>query len=83
MLSVENRNNKDLRTVGALFYQCCDELQDIQFVEAIQLIIDILKKALYEKLMLTKQQVNEFLDYFVAALPAFFKEKLVLLSCES
>jgi hypothetical protein len=43
MLSIENRNNKDLRTIGGLFYQCCDELQDIQFCEALQLIIDTLK----------------------------------------
>lgn len=84
MLAVENHNNnKDWRTVGALFYQCCDELQDIQFVEAIQLIIDLLKFALYDKLMLSKEQISEFLDYFIASLPAFIKEKLVLLSCES
>jgi hypothetical protein len=83
MLAVENRNNKDWRTVGALFYQCCDELQDIQFIDAIQLIIDLLKNALYDKLMLSKEQISQFLDYFIAALPAFIKEKLVLLFCES
>ena len=42
MLAVENRSNTDWRTVGAWFYYCCDELQDIQFIEAIQLIIDVL-----------------------------------------
>jgi hypothetical protein len=83
MLAVENRNNTDLRTVGALFYHCCDELQDIQFIEAIQLIIDILKNALQQKLMISKEQISEFIDYFINALPVFLKEKLSLLFCES
>ncbi len=38
MLAVENRNNTDLRTIGTLFYYCCDELEDIKFHEALQLI---------------------------------------------
>ncbi|WP_068557791.1 IS4 family transposase, partial [Thermotalea metallivorans] len=45
MLAVENRNNTDLRTIGALFYYCCDELEDIKFLEALQLIIEALKTA--------------------------------------
>lgn len=38
MLAVENRNNTDLRTIGALFYYCCDELEYIKFLEVLQLI---------------------------------------------
>ena len=71
MLAVENRNNTDLRTVGALFYHCCDELQDIQFIEAIQLIIDMLKNAFATKLMISKEQISEFIDYFINAYPYF------------
>jgi hypothetical protein len=58
MLSIEKRNNKDLRTIGGLFYQCCDGLQDIQFCEALQLIIDTLKNILSEKLILSKQHCS-------------------------
>lgn len=79
MLSIESRNNSDVRTVGGLFYHCCDELQDIQFFEAIQIILDLLKSALYEKLSLTKEQINSFLDYFISTLPTFIKEKLAFL----
>lgn len=43
MLSLKNRNSKDLRTVGGFFYQCCDELQDVQFYEALQILIPTLK----------------------------------------
>ena len=83
MLSVENRNCQDDRTIGGLFYICCDELQDIQYLEAIQLIIDLLKNALNEKLSLSKDMINDFLDYFISTLPSFLKEKLVFLSYES
>lgn len=83
MLAVENRNNTDLRTIGALFYYCCDELEDIKFLEALQFIIEALKTALQEKLFLTKETINEFLDYFVSTLPDYIKAKLSVASCES
>ncbi len=83
MLAVENRNNTDLRTIGALFYYCCDELEDIKFLEALQLIIEALKIALQEKLFLTKETINEFLNYFVSSLPDYIKAKLSVASCES
>jgi len=83
MLSTQSRNNEDLRTIGGLFFNCCDELQDIKFIEAIQVILGLLKNALQEKLSLTKEQINSFLDYFVSTLPAFLKERLVFLPCES
>lgn len=79
MLAMESRNNTDFRTVGGLFYHCCDELEDIKFFEAIQIILDLLKAALYEKLSLTKTQINDFLEYFISTLPSFIKEKLAFL----
>lgn len=83
MLAVENRNNTDLRTIGALFYYCCDKLDDIKFLEALQLIIEALKTALQEKLFLTRETITEFLGYFVATLPDYIKLKLSVASCES
>jgi hypothetical protein len=83
MLSVENRNNKDLRTFGPLFYYCCDELQDIKFLEAMQIVIDTFNHTLQEKLYLSKEQVSELIDYFMSCLPTYIKEKLMLCSCDS
>lgn len=83
MLSLENRKNKDLRTIGGLFYHCCDEIQDIQFCEALQLIIDTIKNVLSEKLMLSKEIITSIIDSFIEALPCYIKVKLSLFSCES
>jgi hypothetical protein len=83
MLAVENRSYTDLRTIGALFYYWCDELEDIKFFEALLLILEALKTALQEKLFLTKETINEFLDYFVSTLPDHIKVNLSVISCES
>ena len=83
MLAFENRNNTDFRTIGALFYYCCDELEDIKFFEALQLIIEALKFTLQKKLFLSKETIDEFLSYFVSSLPDYIKAKLLVVSCES
>ena len=83
MLFTQSRNNEDLRTIGGLFFDCCDELEDIQFFKVIQIILELLKNALQDELSLTKERINSFLDYFISTLPVFIKERLVFLSCES
>ncbi|WP_102398663.1 IS4 family transposase [Haloimpatiens massiliensis] len=83
MLTLESRKNNDVRTIGGFFYQCCDELQDVKFCEVMNLIIDILKNVLTEKLLLSKDIIDSIIDSFIAALPCYIKEKLVFLSCES
>ena len=37
MLSTQSSNNEDLCTIGGLFFNCCDELQDIQFLKLFKL----------------------------------------------
>ena len=38
-LAVEQRETVDDRTIGELFYQCCDEIADITFIEALKRIL--------------------------------------------
>ncbi|NRT90800.1 hypothetical protein DE167_000791 [Clostridium beijerinckii] len=83
MLSIENRNNSDLITIGGLFYYCCDEMHDIKFCKALQLIIHTLKNVLTEKIMLSKELISSIIYSFIEALLCYIKEKLSLLSCES
>ncbi|MDF9410097.1 transposase [Pelotomaculum isophthalicicum JI] len=83
MLALESRNSRDLRTIGNLFYTCCDELQDISFVTALFLLFDLLKEALREHLSLSGQKLEEFISQFISSLPSFFKDRLQLSVCES
>lgn len=83
MLALENRENKDPRTLGNLFYLCCDELKEISFAEAFQLILTILKNTLRKHLTITDNAFNDLINNFITCLPAFLKGRLQLLSCES
>lgn len=76
MLALESRNERDPRTIGNLFYICCDELQDITFTESLFLLFEKLKDSLRNFLSLTGQQLNEFLDQFISSLPSYFKARL-------
>lgn len=78
MLAYENRLNTDMRSIGDLFYICCDELKDIQIFEALHLILTILKQVLREKLVMSEQDVKKALDLFFSALPVLFREKLAV-----
>lgn len=83
MLSLENRNNQDYRSFGALFYLCNDELQDISFSEAIQLLLKYLVNFMKNNFHLPEELIDMFLDCFVNALPSHIKVRLVFLGCES
>jgi len=42
MLALQSRNSRDHRTLGKLFYMCCDEWKDISFTNALSLLFEIL-----------------------------------------
>ncbi|WP_373291220.1 IS4 family transposase [Paenibacillus marchantiophytorum] len=72
-LAMETRENKDQRTLGHLFYVCCDELEDIKLATTLMLLVDLLKQAIQEVLLLTEEQFQEIFDRFTASLPKFYK----------
>lgn len=41
LLALESRETEDPRTLGHLFYVCCDELEDLKFASAILLLMDL------------------------------------------
>jgi len=83
MLAIESRENRDPRTLGNLFYVCCDEMEDIKFASAILLLLDLLKRALQEVLLLTEEQFQKIFEYFIPSLPTYIKSLLGVQACES
>jgi hypothetical protein len=83
MLALESRNGEDPRTIGDLFYVCCDELQDISLVEALQRIFSLMEQLLREQLQLAEDEIRKLIDYLLSNLPSFFKERLAVCYCES
>ena len=82
-LTLENRECKDQRTLGELFFLICEELSDISFAAALALIISTLGQCLDDFLYLAKEQVSAFVKQFVGMLPAYIKDKMVIGVCES
>jgi DDE superfamily endonuclease len=83
MLSLEERNTKDDRTIGNLFYLCCDELQDIKFIDSITLLLNLIKNEITKHLTLSKESFNAIFDSFMLSLPSHIKINLGFISCES
>lgn len=83
LLSLENRENKDLCSVNEGFRYLCDELEDISFSFAFELIMRSLSASCSDFLRLSSDQLSAFVDHFIASLPAFIKQKLPFSSCES
>jgi hypothetical protein len=83
MLAVAARRNQDPRTIGELFYACYDEIQDITLMEALTLLLELLKSTIKQVLVLSEEKVKELLSHFVNSLPAWLREKVILMNCES
>lgn len=82
ILAFEKRQNEDERSFGELFFLCCAEIADIQLSDALELIFGSLKEVLEECLFLSKLQISQIIDVFIAKLPSHFasifqKKKLV------
>ena len=77
MLAVSSREEEDPRTIGQLFYMCCDEVEDLRFSEAILMILEVLGSMLAEELLFTDEQIQPFLDRLFDNLPAFLQKPLL------
>ena len=78
LLSLQQRNNTDDRTIGELFLLMIDELADITFGHALQLIVDIMLQMIQEQFGLSDDQLNEFMNQFVDRLPLSYQHVLRL-----
>jgi len=83
ILAVENRDVNDKRSLGELFFLCCDELPDIKFTEALESLLEILKETIQEILFLTKNELEFFVSKFISKLPKIFKSKFGYLVSET
>lgn len=78
LLSLQQRNSSDDRTISELFLLMIDELADITFGHALQLIVDILLQMVQERFGLSDEQLEEFMNEFVGRLPISYQHALRL-----
>ena len=69
MLSIENRESQDERSLGELFLYFSDEMADITWIQAFHLLMDTFKEKLSDYLELSEKQISSLMDAFMKALP--------------
>lgn len=76
MLSLEGRESNDERSLGELFLYFSDEMSDITWIQAFQLLLQMFREMLNDNLDVTDDKINELVDSFMNAIPALLKSKL-------
>jgi hypothetical protein len=82
LLSWMERKSKDDRTLGDLFYQCCEELMDLRVIDALYLCFSYMIATVTEEIQITKSVIDKLYTSFVDRLPSWIKESRVATFCE-
>ena len=75
-LAVEQRESKDDRSIGELFYLSVDELPDVCIAQALRLLVSLFAKRLQEHPMYDEADIQELLELFLSELPLLLSQKL-------
>ena len=76
MIAYEQRKNSDERTLGELFFFFVDELADINFNQAFQIIMKAVFESLYVVFKLSDEQMDQFINSMYEALPDYMRKYL-------
>ena len=76
MLSVQNRESEDPRTMGELFQFFCDELKEAPWIAALEQLLKLFSNYLGEHFDISKEDVSQMLDSFISALPDNIRRSL-------
>lgn len=83
VLSWQNRCNTDQRTIGGLFYELCDEVNELDWAVALQQLIEFLQDALENTNKKIKKFIQSQLEQWISSLPSYIKAYLPISLCES
>ena len=78
MLSIENRESNDNRSLGELFLYFADEMSDITWMQAFQMLLQMFRKLLEEHCDLVDEKIDELVDTFISTLPSLLQSQLVV-----
>lgn len=75
MLSIENRESQDERSLGELFLYFSDEMSDITWIHAFQMLMQMFRSLLADNMDMA-EEIDKLADAFMDAIPALLKSKL-------
>ena len=76
MLSLESREGRDNRSLGELFLYFSDEMSDITWIQAFQMLLQMFRTMLSNNTELSDDKIDELVDTFMNTLPVLLKVQL-------
>ena len=76
MLSLESRESNDPRSMGELFLYFSDEMSDITWIQAFQMMLQMFRTLLADQIDISDEKIDELVDALMDAIPALLKSKL-------
>lgn len=82
VLSWQNRCHTDQRTLGGIFYELCDEVNELDWAVALQQLIELLEDTLKKTNTKIQKLIKSQLQQWIASLPNYIKAYLSISVCE-
>jgi len=82
VLSWQNRCQTDKRTIGGLFYELCDEINELDWAVALQQLIELFNGALKHINQKIQKLIKSQLQQWITGLPSYIKAYLPISLCE-
>ena len=76
MLTLEHRESNDNRSLGELFLYFSDEMSDITWIQAFQMMLQMFQTIITDNDELSDEKISQLVDSFIDAIPALLKSKL-------
>ena len=76
MLSLESRESNDERSLSKLFLYFSDEMSDIRWIQAFQLLLQMFWELLADNLNIADDKIEILADAFIDIIPTLLKSKL-------
>lgn len=76
LLALTGRQNRDLRTLGEIFFFLSDELADITFAYAFRIILQAMIDSIHKHFQITDEQMDAFINDFYLGLPDYMQSAL-------
>ena len=76
MLSLESREANDQRSMGEILLYFTDEMSDITWIQAFQMLLEMFRTILADNTELSEEKIDELVDAFMNTLPIVLKSRL-------
>ncbi|MEE0777393.1 MAG: hypothetical protein UJ210_00045 [Massilimicrobiota sp.] len=68
----------DIKTLGELFLQLCDDIATVTFIEAMKTLLDMIEALSEEAEAKTQRMINKMLKEWYSMLPTWLYESIMM-----